>query len=439
MTIAELLDQAIALGKAAEEIKNPPIVIVRVPSGGNLQLALDNGGNIELEAGGTYESNGFRVRQSGTTIIGNGATLVASSGPALYVLPGVNDVTVSDLSGRSPNGAVFLLGANDAAIQATLDLVPRRITFTRVRVPTHRNKRGFEINAADVQLIDCEVLDTWATSLADSQGVGILNTPGNVIVRGGRYQAASENVLVGGDTMKIPGVIPTNLTFENLMLDKPLSWKTDGVRRAVKNNFELKTGINVSVRNCTLDGCWRDGQDGYAFMITPKSGGTVQNVLIENCRIRNVSSAFNFTGHTLATDPTPGGRTIGVVVRNVTAVCNKTIYSGRGIFCILTMGVGDVTFDNIVSVMDGTSVILGGDHERIASITVTNSFFVAGTYGVMLGGNANATLWNATVDALDVRTNTIADANATLKRNLPENTYVTRAEFDPLVAERLSN
>lgn len=422
------------LGKRAEALM--PVVpeepeIVMIPSGGDLQAALNFGGTIHLTPGGVYESEGFVITESGTTIIGNDANLISTAGSALYVPPGVNDINISDVNCTSPHGAVIQLGDNSATTQGTLELVPRRIKLTDVRVPTHRSKRGFEINAADVELINCEVLDTWSTALADSQGIGILNTPGNILVRGGRYQAASENVLVGGDTMKLPGVIPSNLVFENLLLDKPLSWKTDGVRRSVKNIFELKTGSAVTIRNVHMDGCWKDGQDGYALMITPKSGGLIETVLIEGCTIRNVSAGINILGKSVADAIYP---TNNIVMRNCTLAASKTVYGGRGILTLLTGGVESVYFENITAHTDGDHVIYG-DSTPMQEIVLTNCRVVAGRYGVSFSGYPNAASY-PNVANLVVRDNVIAGAASTLQRNLPNNTYVTRAEFDaqfPLV------
>ena len=57
------------------------------------------------------------------------------------------------------------------------------------------------------------------------------------------------------------------------------------------------------------------------------------------------------------------------------------------------------------------------------TLSVTNSTFTAGTYGLFLNGVANAGRAQAGVKTLTVTGNIISGASAALKKALPQNTY----------------
>lgn len=413
-----------------------PDPVVTVTTSAALQAALDQGGEISLDPGRIFDGN-FVVRTSQTTIRGNGAVLAGTSGPALHVLPGVSDVRIEVLEARSAFDVVVLLGDNDIRTQGTLAQVPRRIVLDRVTVPTHRGKRAFEINAGDVELLNCEVGDTYDPALRDSQAICILNSPGPVRVSGGSYSAGSEIIMSGGDVMKIPGIHPTDLIFENLLLCRPLSWRTDGVNRVVKNCFELKDADGVIVRDVVMRGSWKAGQDGYAIVITPRTGGAIRNVLFERVTIRDVGAGLQLAGHNRPGDlPTPW-RTTGIVFRDSTIVAHKGTYGGRGLLALLGMSPDSLEFDNVVFVGDGTSVIYNGDDQRVGRLRMTGSAATTGTYGIMGAGLPNLTDYASWLDQLEVTGNTFTGAAGSLQKAIPSNTFVTRTAFDAIVAPRL--
>ena len=89
--------------------------------------------------------------------------------------------------------------------QTTVAQQPTDIVFEKVTIPQHRGKRGFEINCA-ARLLDSRALDVYSPAALDSQALAVLNTCGPVSVVRGEYFAASENILVGGDSLKISGL-----------------------------------------------------------------------------------------------------------------------------------------------------------------------------------------------------------------------------------------
>jgi hypothetical protein len=433
--ILDLLKQLADLGRKAEQLLAPPPEPTPLPppqtapttmvkAGDDLQQALNNGGAIELQAGASFSSTRFVVWHTGTSIKGNGAALHGTTGPALYIPPDVDNVAVSDLVGTSASsGAVFQCGDNGST-QTAISQQPTGISFTRVKVPTHRGKRGLEINCS-ATVTDSSVLDTWSSALADSQGLWVGNSCGPVTVTGGEYVAASENIMIGGDTLKILDC-PEKV--------QPDYWRTDGVSRAVKNLFEVKAGKRVTLRNSTLSGSWKASQDGWAIVITPRNSLYVDGVLIENVTVDRCGGALQLLGKDSAT-VTPQA-TSGIVVRNSAFHCDKATHLGRGIYALVTGGVLDMLSDNILFVGDGNALVQSDSQGVQGPFIVRNSRATIGQYGVMAPGSNFGTSVIGTsyeprafLTTLDNNRFLPVGMSSTglnlFKANYPGNTYVT--------------
>lgn len=419
-----------------------------------VQSALNAGGTVHLKPDTIY-TGPFTLR-AGTNLVGHGATIVGPSNIQALEISASN-VMVSDVVVASTHvNRAIMIGHNDTS-QSTLASVPDNITLTRVSVPTYRGKAAIEVNGSHVSLIDCVVADAYDPGGQDSKAVVILNTPGPVLVQGGSYSAGSEVILVGGDVMKIPGVVPSDITIRNTVLWRPLAWHTEidpatGLRTKkykVKNLLEFKTGHHLVAQWLTLDGSWADSQDGSAIVITPHSGGDIHDVLIEDVFVDHVGGCFQFMGQEYAGIPTPAPLS-EVVVRRLTCTASKATFGGRGIFALLTGEPASITIEDTVGVIDGSSLFLydpgkvltGVDNVTtrpggaMGSLTVTGGFYVAGAYSFMMAGVPNAGPTTRGAVPLTVTGNTFAGAASALKTNLPLNTFVDRATFDALLAAR---
>jgi hypothetical protein len=410
-----------------------------------LQAALDKGGEVHLVGGEIYP--GGYVLRSGTTLIGHGASFTGSStGPAIDIPPGTSNVAISDIAVTTVHdSAVILVGRNDSS-QTTPEATPTHITLTRVSVPTYRGKRAFEINAADVTLRDCAVADTYDPRGRDSQAVGVFNSPGPFHLTGGTFSAGSEIVLIGGDVMKIP-TIPTDILIENATFMRPASWRTDGISRKVKNLLELKTGHHVTARNLILDGAWQDGQDGYAIVMTPHSGGDIADVTVEDVAIRNVSSCLQFLGLEYTGLPSPGPLR-GVIIRRMSCVGSKVQSGGRGILAMISGEPADIAITDSLAQTDGTNIltydpgsVLNPDGTKrvggpIGSLILTGDYLVAGTYGLLLAGQNNGVNPPNGIANFVFANNSIAGGSSALRSRFPSNNWVDRPTWDALVAAR---
>jgi hypothetical protein len=397
----------------------PDITLVR--AGDDLQAALAKGGIIELEAGATFGVRAV-VGKSGTVLRGRGARLTAG----LYIPPGVNDVTVADLFVTSGGREVITCGDNGPT-QTAVAQQPTGIVFHNVTVPTHRGARAFAINCA-AQLLDSHAFDVWSSAGDDSQGIAILNSCGPVSVIGGEYVAASENIMVGGDTLKItdcPEGTAADLVFDGLTLSKPDAWRTDGVRRANKNLFELKAGKRVALKNSTLSGSWKDGQDGWAILITPRNGAYIRGVEIDGVTVSRVGAGVQFLGTNNVT-ATPQA-TSGVVIRNSSFAISKAENGGRGILALYVGGMLDSTWENVTAKFDGLAIVQADSQVPQGPFVMRGSRMNTGAYavqapGVNYGGPAPAGYEGRALTTV-FEGNTFTGAPSAFKKFYPANTF----------------
>lgn len=394
----------------------------------DLQAELNAGGIIHLVADGEYP--GVEL-PSNTNLVGNGARIVGTGRVALYVAPLSHDIFVSDLVCLSDADVVVRLGDNLPS-QNLVSLVPYSISLTRVTIPTHRRKRGFEVNAVNVLLEDCEVHDCYdGGASSDSAAIGILNSPGGLTVRGGIYEAGSHPVLFGGDEMKLTdSPVIQDCLFDSCVFTRPAAWQTDGINHRIKTIFEVKNGRQITVRNCIIENCWTAAQTGVALMLTPTRMGVVQDILFEDCTIRNCAAGVSITGSDVNQIYTDEMWTGGIVFRRCGFTISKAQYVGTGRFILSERGVKTVDVENCTVTMDGTSVIYVSGSPLMERLRVVDSDFNCGQYGINIAGGANLANWTAGVVDLTVTGNTMRGAATALKNNLaaigktPVNLYV---------------
>lgn len=419
---------ALAADEAAlGQLPPDPVPVITVTAGGNLQAALDAGGVIQLEDGAIYNGN-FTAHVPGTRLSApTMASIVGADGaPALFIPPGASDIQIANLTCTTPwDQSVIMVGNNDST-QTQASQAPTKIVLTNIQVPTHRGKRAFYLNSGDTQLLNCGCLDVYDPSAQDSQGIGILNAPGPILVSGGTYVAASENILVGGDVVSIPGVVPTGLTFEGLTLSKPAAWRTAPPPGGVKNNFELKNGVDVVLKTSTLDGCWASAQAGFSIQLTPRNGGTIANVLIQDVTVQNVDHGINMLG---CDDEAYSPQMVGVTFSRVTVAAVGRFLQMQG--ACQTVIVDSCTFTGSDTTIYGTPDITwtnpttqGPQSAVSKGVQVTNNHLACNSYGIMLtdaaGGEAYGKDWQAAWPDGVISGNTFVGSTAALMaKNLP--------------------
>jgi hypothetical protein len=397
-----------------------------VPAGGDLQAAMDEGGNIRLADGANFtKAAGYQFYMPQTAVRGNGNTVSSDqSGAAAFRLPvGARSCTMEVMTLRAPKNEVAVqIGKNDSD-QTTVEQAPTDVTLTEIVVTGHRGKRAIECNGAGVVFQHCDIRDVYDPEKSDSQAIWIGNSPGDVTISGGHFEAASENIMVGGDKMKIPNCRPTNILIEDAEFTKPLAWKGNSAI-PVKNLIELKDGHTVTIRRCILTNSWASGQDGYGFMFTPKNGGSLRNVLVENCTMSEVGAIVNITGHDFTSDIASSLPRTQVEFRGGSYRTNKAALGGPGRFCLITEGPERVVFTGLVIEHEGSSFLEVADKDAVDVLHILDCEWNYGSYGVRIGGYNHGDNQLGVVKDLRIEGNTITGAHSQFRERYPDNTYV---------------
>jgi Right handed beta helix region len=408
------------------EPPEPPDEGTIVAAGDDLQAALDQGGHLSLAAGATFAQAGaYVVRQSGTQLTGLGDNVLApTSDHALDIPVDVDDLVFEQFTFSSRANEAVQMGVNGTS-QNTVDLAPRGITCRALTSIGHRGKRAFDVNAAHVSFIDCEVRDCWSPDGVDSQAICLLNGPGPLLIERGYFEAASENVMVGGDTMKIPDCRPTGITIRDATFTKPLAWQTAGTPK-VKNLIELKDGNDVLIENCDLSNSWSSAQDGFGFMFTPSNGGSNLNVVVRNCRMTNVAGIVNIVG----TDKSGlNPHRSQITFEGGFYQTNKLANGGRGCFALIGESPEWVIADGCTFVVDGTSFLEIYDKQPVDLLKIVNCTWNYPKYGIRIGGYNHGEDFYGVCGSIVIEGCTISGAASAFKSRYPHNTYVEAYRF----------
>jgi hypothetical protein len=406
----------------------PETEFTTVPAGADLQAALSQGGALELESGATFAAvGGFRIDTPGTMLRGAGGNVVSGDGgAALQVLVEMRQASIETLTPQMTRSDIGIqIGRNDTG-QTTLAQAPDGVRIRGVIVPSLRGKRAIEVDAANVEILDCDIRDVYHEAALDSQAVWIGNAPGPVHIEGGHFEGASEDIMVGGDKMKIPNCRPTGITIRQATLTKPLAWKDAGIPK-VKNLFELKDGNDVLIEDCDLSNSWKSAQDGYCFMFTPSQGGSVRNVVVRNCRVSNVGGIVNITG-TDASNLNPDRTQVSIFGGDYRT--NKVAMGGTGRFCLITRGPEFFITDGATIAHEGSAFIEYGDSASMDLLQITNCHWNYGSYGIRIGGYNHGDNSQGIIRTVTIEGNTITGAHSQFRDRYPNNTYIEAMDRD---------
>jgi hypothetical protein len=214
---------------------------------------------------------------------------------------------------------------------------------------------------------------------------------------------------------------------------------------SVKNLFELKSARNVVVDANIFEHHWQDAQPGYAFVLTPRSGGTcswcvVEYVRFENNLVRRVAAGFNILGYD---DPSrPTRQTRQIVIRNNLFSEISTSYGGPGWFLLIGNGPREIVVDHNTISHSGSAIIYvyGGTESAprvVYGLRFTNNAVRHNTYGIagMFFSYGNAILQRYFPDGV-VAGNYIAGAPAS---RYPAGTRTTGRFEDEFVEALVAN
>lgn len=285
--LQEIINQAQA---ALAELPEDKII---ARNSDELRIALNNGGEINLLPGTTYNGN-FVITKP--TVINGVSAALSPLGKFLETLSiQSSDVVIKNLTINNghPDVECVLVGSHSATNAA---LQPHNVRFEQVDVVASPDggRRGFSLHGSNITLFDCNVFGFWYVG-RDAQAVWINNGAGPYIVDSCYLEGSGENLMVGGDRLRI-GQNPADILITNNVFHKPQSWRNK--RGSVKNLLEFKAGERITVTNNNFDGCWVDAQGGSAIVITPRNqyGDNpfvrVNEVSIRNNVIKNCPDGF---------------------------------------------------------------------------------------------------------------------------------------------------
>ena len=421
LAIAVLITPAIFFGQAASAAGST----ITVNAGADLQRAINNaqaGDTLLLQAGATFSGNFVLPAKSGNAVITirssapdgalpNGSTRIgpsfASNLPklsspntvsALATAPGAHHYRLQCLeflANTQGLGDVIQLGDGSSA-QNILATVPHDLILDRVYIhgdPTFGQKRGVSLNSAVTTIVNSYIANIWADD-QDSQAIAGWNGPGPFTITNNYLEASGENFMLGGSDPSIPNLVPSNITFTQNYLSKPLAWEQTNV--IVKNLLELKNAQNVTIDSNILENNWVAEQSGYAVVFTPRNqDGTapwtvVQQVRFTNNIVRHVASGVNILG--TDTDQT-SQLTNDILIRNNLFYDVSSNYGGDGRFLLISGGTS-VTIDHNTVIQDGVTAVYAYG-PPVTGLTFTNN--ILPDYGLAIIGDSadpgNDTIW----------------------------------------------
>jgi hypothetical protein len=434
---------------------------INVPSGGNLQTAINNaqaGDTIALQAGATYTGNFKLPNKNGTALItirtagdaglpgGGGrispshASLLAkvrsgSSSPAFETATGAHHWRLQLLEIQANNngtGDIVTLGDGSKA-QNSLSQIPNNLVVDRVYIhgdPAKGQKRGIALNSASTTITGSYIADVKAVG-QDSQAIGGWNGPGPYTITNNYLEAAGENLMFGGADPGVPNLVPADITIADNLFAKQPAWRSENW--VVKNLFELKNARRVTITRNTFEYNWQGGQSGYAVVFTVRN----QDGNCPWCQVDHVTFQQNVVRHSAAgvqilgyDNNHPSQQTQAIVIRNnLFADIDSKNWGGNGYFLSLTGGARDITIDHNTIIQDHASGIVQADGAPVLGFVFTNNLARHNNYGII---GTNHGVGNDSIGAFmpgsDITRNVMAGGAAS--KYPGGNSFPTAAQFE---------
>ena len=140
----------------------------------------------------------------------------------------------------------------------------------------------------------------------------------------------------------------------------------------------------MTLKNSTLSGSWKDGQDGWAILITPRNGAYIEEVVIDGITVERVGGGVQFLGVNRGTGtPKP---TSGVVIRNSKFTISRAENGGRGVLALYVGGMLDSTWDNVTATFDGSAIVQADSRVPQGPFVMRNSRMNTGKLAVQAPG-----------------------------------------------------
>lgn len=401
----------VELRAALPVVEPPPPVVVETPvaTAGELTDALAAATPVIRLAPGTYVGN-FTL-PSGVTLLGvdtpparvspadvAAVTLVPSNiyNPTLTITG--SDVRVSGLTvmlGASDRTAVNVgdIMATDAAVQ------PTNVVLDRIAVlaGSAGGVRGIALHTRSVAVTRSYIAG-FVYSGRDSQAIWISNGPGPYLIEDNYLEASGENLMAGGDRIRIVDCVPSDITVRGNLFYKPEEWRTR--YGSVKNLIEFKAGRRVLVEGNVFDGNWKDAQAGDSIVLTPRNpGGYSPWIVVEDVVIRNNIVRRARDGYVVSI---LGNDDNQITQQTARVTIEGNLFEDARSGVKVLRGVADslVLRRNTWPAITGTWLLLNAKYGVITPLTSTGNVTRSGAYGVLGDGSTGVGLPSLTANTV---------------------------------------
>jgi hypothetical protein len=353
--------------------------------------------NIESSALDRLPPEGQRVSPTDAALMpkivspGRGeAALRTTAGAHHYRFVGVEFAT-KDEAGLAYE--LLKLGEDDRT-QDSLDKVPHHLVFDRCYIhayPSQSLKRGVSLNSAETSIINSYVAGFKVVG-QEAQAIAGWNGPGPFHIINNYLEGAGENIMFGGATAFVPGLVPSDIEVRRNHLAKNPAWFPQhpsyaGTHWSVKNLFELKNARRVTVDGNLFEYNWLDAQQGYSILFTPRpndsgAAAVVEDIRFTNNVVRHVAAAIHVAGQdSLSSTPDAiVGRRI-VIANNLFYDVDASAWGGDGAFLKVGAGVEGVRVDH--NTVDQKGNITKAWGLAVVGFVFTNNVVAHNDYGLI--------------------------------------------------------
>jgi hypothetical protein len=162
---------------------------------------------------------------------------------------------------------------------------------------------------------------------------------------------------------------------------------------SVKNLFELKEAEHVLVDGNVFENVWKESQNGYALVFTPRNQETpspwvaVRDVTFSNNTVRHAGAGVQVLGFDDIAHSS-SQRTQGIrILNNVFADIGSAAFPGAGHWLLINNGPADVRVEHNTVVQGGNMIYACGgglgSETAAANFVFANNLARYGAYGVM--------------------------------------------------------
>lgn len=383
---------------------------ISVTAGDNLQKKINEalpGDTITLPVGVTFTGN-FTLPGNGLVIIrtsvippegtritpadaANFAKLISpNADPAIKAAGPVGGyrfvgLEICVVAGWPQQNGLVVLGDGEKS----LDQLPHDITIDRCYIhgnATGNVTRGITGNCKSLAVIDSYISNVHGVGY-DTQAICSWNSPGPFKIVNNCLEASGENIMFGGADAAIQNLVPADIEIRRNTLYKPAAWQAVTPKWLVKNLFELKNARRVIVEGNTLEGCWVDGQTGYAVHLTPRNQdgknpwATVEDVTFRNNKISRSAAGINILGRDNNNPSQQASRIL--ISNNLWTGIGAASEGGNGRFIQITEA-ESVVIDHNTALHSGNLISTYG--KPCTNFVFTNNIACRPVYGVMGDG-----------------------------------------------------